>query len=338
MKKGKLLSALLCCLLAATAAWAAGDPAEDEAWKKEPAYGRVIKIGYSGDLCTGTLGIAHINGYYKAEGIETEIVRMDGSRGGGALGVDALGTKRVDIAGGHIATMLVPTVNGVRVKFTTGIHSGCKAIYVLTNSPIKSTKELEGKYIAIPGGIGSGDHNIALRFLFRDGVDISKVKWKVTDSGSSILAMRNGEIAAALLSDQFAKKFIDTNSLRVIRSLTFDDDFKGEACCIHAAGLDFYEQNPITVKKMTRAHEAASKWMQEHPEEAVRVLQANQWAPGDYEAALDIVKTFNYNITDEATEQTLIKIINDYKVLGLIDKNKNTDEVMARIWDPVATK
>lgn len=339
MKK-RFLSAALCCLLALTtqAAFAAADPAEEEAWKKEPAYGKVIKIGYAGDLCTGSLGIAHIMGFYKAEGIESEVIRMDGSRGGGALGVDALGTNRVDISGGHIATMLVPTVNGVRAKFTTGIHSGCKSIYVLTDSPIQSTKELEGKYIAIPSGIGASDHNIALRFLYRDGVDIPKVKWKVTDSGSAVLAMQNGEISAALLSDQFAKKFLDSGTLRIIRSLTFDDDFNGEACCIHATSLDFYEQNPITVKKLTRAHEAASKWIMEHPEEAVKALQAHQWAPGDYQASLEIIKTYNYNISDEATEETLKKIVNDYKVFGLIDSNKDTDAIMEQIWDPVATK
>ena len=53
--KRKLLSAVLCCLIAATtqAAWAAGDPAEDEAWKKEPAYGKEIIVGYNGGLCLG---------------------------------------------------------------------------------------------------------------------------------------------------------------------------------------------------------------------------------------------------------------------------------------------
>ena len=67
--KRKLLSAVLCCLIAATtqAAWAAGDPAEDEAWKKEPAYGKEIIVGYNGGLCLGTFGIAQMKGFYEAE-------------------------------------------------------------------------------------------------------------------------------------------------------------------------------------------------------------------------------------------------------------------------------
>ena len=38
--------------------------------------------------------------------------------------------------------------------------------------------------------------------------------------------MKNGEVHAAILSDQFAKKFVDSGELRYIRSITFDDDLK----------------------------------------------------------------------------------------------------------------
>ena len=48
---------------------------EDEAWKKEPAYGKAIKIGYNGGLCTGGPGLASALGMFKDEGIETEIVK-----------------------------------------------------------------------------------------------------------------------------------------------------------------------------------------------------------------------------------------------------------------------
>ncbi len=296
--KRKLLSAVLCCLIAATtqAAWAAGDPAEDEAWKKEPAYGKEIIVGYNGGLCLGTFGIAQMKGFYEAEGLKTKIVRM---AGGSSAQTDAIGTGKVDVAGDHIATMLV------------------------------------GKYIAIPDGIGNSDHNIAMRFLNKDNVDPMKVKWKVVEAGASVLAMQNGEISAALLGDQFAKQFLDNGTLRIIRSLTFDEDFKKEACCIHAVSLDFYNQNPITVKKLTRAHEKASEWMMNNREEAVKILQANNWASGDYDLVLEIFNTYDFSISDELTEQTLRDTINDYKKFGLIDKNKDTEALIKQVWDPV---
>lgn len=334
--KRKLLGAALCCLIAfsAQAAFAAGDPAEEEAWKKEPYYGKEIKIGYNGSLCLGSFGIAQMKGFYAAEGLKTKVVRV----GGSGTETDAIGTGKVEVTGSHIATMLVPTVNGMRIKFTTGIHTGCKSLYVLADSGIKSTKDLEGGAIAVHDGIGASDHNIAMRFLKRDNVDPNKIKWRVAEAGVAVMAMQNGELQAALLSDQFAKGFVDDGTLKVLRSLTFDDDFKNEACCIHAVQTDFARENPITVKKLTRAHEAASKWMMENREEAVRVLQENNWASGDYDVVLEIFKTYDYSISDEATKDTLLKTIEDYKEFGLIDKNKDTGAIMAQIWDPVVTK
>mgnify|MGYP003623909928 FL=1 len=43
---------MLCA--AAASALPAVTPEEEEAWKKEPAYGRTLKIGYNGGLCLGT--------------------------------------------------------------------------------------------------------------------------------------------------------------------------------------------------------------------------------------------------------------------------------------------
>lgn len=102
--------------------------------------------------------------------------------------------------------------------------------------------------------------------------------------------------------------------------------------------LDFYNQNPITVKKLTRAHEAASKWMAENPEETVKLLQENNWASGDYDLVLEIFKTYDFTVSDELTEQTLRNTINDYRKFGIIDSPKDTETILQEIWDPVATK
>ena len=245
--------ALLCgalFLASAGTALAMTPEEEDAAWKKEPAYGRTIRIGYNGGLCTGTLGITQVKGFYEAEGLKTEIVRYQGDTV--TLG-NALGTHKIDVAGGHIATLLVPAANGVQMKFTTGMHTGCKSLCVLNDSPYKTTKDLVGKTVAVPSGIGGSDQNITMRFLLRDGIDpVNGVKYKVTDQGAAVLAMQNGEIEAGLFSDQFIQKFLKDGTLRVVRSITTDDDFKNETCCIYAVAKDLCENSPITVKKMTR--------------------------------------------------------------------------------------
>ena len=76
----------------------------------------------------------------------------------------------------------------------------------------------------------------------------------------------------------------------------------------------------------------------EHPEETVKTLQGNNWASGKYDLVLAMLKTYDYSISDKATEETLRKVINDYKTLGIIDKTKDTEETLKRIWDPLASK
>ena len=66
----KIFSVILVIALLSTQAFAMTADEENEAWKNEPAYGRVIKIGYNGGLCLGTFGIAQMKGFYEAEGLK----------------------------------------------------------------------------------------------------------------------------------------------------------------------------------------------------------------------------------------------------------------------------
>lgn len=301
---------------------------EEEAWKKEPAYGKTIRIGYNGGLCLGAFGIAQEEGFYEAEGLKTEITKM-------TVQSDAIGTGKVDVTGDHIAALLVPATKGVNMVFTRGCHSGCKSLYVLGSSEIQSTADLKGKTIAIADGIGGSDHNISLRFLSKDHIDPSEVQFKVVSYDAVILALQNGEVQGATLSDQFARKFVDDGTLRMIRSLTTDEDFKTEPCCIHAVNGDFLRENPITVKKLTHAHEEASKWIQSHKEEFVDIMLKMNWASGERDKVLDFADSLDFDIPDENTEKTLESIIDDYKGFGLVDKDSDTKSVLNKIWDPV---
>lgn len=304
---------------------------EEEAWKKEPAYGQTIKIGYNGGLCLGAFGIAQVKGFYEAEGLKTEIVNMNSQQ-------DAIGTGQVDVTGDHIASFLVPAVNGVNATFTTGCHTGCKSLYVLADSSIEKTSDLKGKTVGLPDGIGNSDHNIALRFLNHDDINPKDVNFKAVTSDAVVQAMLNNEVQAAILNDQFAKKFVDNDTIKIIRSLTFDKDFEHEPCCIHAINSNFLEKNPITAKKLTRAHQNASNWIEDNKEEFVDLMLENNWASGDRKLVLEIANTYNFKISDEDTQTTLKNIINDYKEFGILDSSINTDQALAKIWDPLLQK
>lgn len=307
------------------------DPKLEEEWKKEPAYGRKLKINFDGGLCASTLGVAHAKGYFAKEGIETEVVNNPEPK-------DALATGKIDVMVEHISTTIVPAINGLNIAYTTAVNTGCKTMFVASNSDIKSTKDLEGKVVAISGSIGGGDHNIALRFFAKDKVDISKIKFKSVEKTALIPAMEKGEVQACILSDQFAKKFADQGVIRPIRSITFDEDFKVEPCCLLILNREFVEKNPITAAKITKAHKEASEWVEANKKEVLDVIAANNWGSGNRELDEYFLNAYSFKVSDEQTKKSLTDVVEDYKNFGLIDKNKTADEILGKLWLPINQK
>ena len=305
------------------------DPNLEEKWKKEPRYGTKIIIGYNGGLCTSGLGIAKVKGFLGKYGLEADITNVQLSS------ADAIGTGKIDATTDHISASVVPAVNASNMVFTRGAHTGCKSLYVLKDSNIQKTSDLVGKEIAIHNGIGHSDHNIALRFLSRDKVDYSKVKFKNVENAATIQAMQNGEVHASMFSDQFAQKFVDKGVIRPIRSITFDDDFKIEPCCVLILNKKFVEENPITAAKLTKAHKEASDWIEENKKEAAQVINQNNWGSGNVDSDQKFLETYNFKVSDEQTETSLTDILRDYAEFKLIKAESNSKGTLASIWRPI---
>ena len=124
---------------------------ELEAMKNEPFYGQSV-LFYMSDGCTSGPTVADDLGFYEQAGLKAEGFK-------GTSYTEALGTQQATVAVGHIATMLVPITNGVDLTFVGGAHIGCKTLYVLADSPYKTTADLKGTKVSVPNGIGASDYN-----------------------------------------------------------------------------------------------------------------------------------------------------------------------------------
>jgi NitT/TauT family transport system substrate-binding protein len=304
---------------------------EEEAWKKEPRYGSKIQLGWSGGLCTAQLGVATKKGFYEDEGLDVELVKV-----GTTSVADGVGAGKMDVTSDHIATLLVPATNDVPITFTLGLHIGCKSLYVLNDSEYKSTADLKGKTIGLPDGIGNSDQNISFRFFGRDGIDpTTEVNWKPVEASACVQALQNDEIQGALLGDLFAEKFVAQGILRYIRSITWDDDFKKEPCCILTFNRTFIKENPVTAKKFTRAVQKAGQWVHDNNEEALQIMLDNEWATGEEESLLKYLKAFGFVVSEQQTKDSLLDIITDYKKYGIIDNPESAEDILASVWAPV---
>ena len=295
---------------------------------EEPRYGTKVRIGFDGDLCIAGQNMAEIEGYFKENNIDVEFVNTKS-------GKDALGSGQIDVMTGEFGGLLVPATKGLNYVFSTASHSGCKSLYVLDESSYQSTKDLVKENIAVTNGIGNSGHNTLLRFLVNDGIDPNEVNIKPVDPAAVIQALENGEIKGAVLDDQFAQEFLKTGKIRSIRSLTTDEDFKKEVCCVTAFNKDFVDQNPMLAELVAEQIEKGNQYVAENPEDAVTKLQAKNLASGDPDVAVDLLKKYDYNLDNKDGHDTIRAYFDDYKKLNLIDSSKSTEDYISEYWRPL---
>lgn len=296
--------------------------------EEEPRYGTKVKIGFDGDLCIAGQNLAEINGYFEENGVEVEFVNTK-------TGKDALSSGQLDAMTGEFGSLIVPATKGLQYVFSTASHSGCKSLYVLDESSYQSTADMVNQSVAVTNGIGNSGHNTLLRFLIHDEINPDDVAVKPIDSAAVIQALQNGEIQGAVLDDQFAQEFLSQGIIRPIRSLTTDEDFGSEVCCVTAFNKEFVENNPMLAELVASAIEKGNQYAAENPADAVKVLQEKNLAAGDPEVATDLLKAYDYTLTNADGETTLRSYFDDYKELGLIDNSKSTEDLIKEFWRPL---
>ena len=300
---------------------------EKAAMEKEPAYGQPV-LFYMSDGCTSGPTVADDLGYYAEAGLTAEGFK-------GTSYTEALGTQQATIAVGHIATMLVPITNGVDLTFVGGAHIGCKTLYVLADSPYKTTADLKGTQISVPNGIGASDYNITCLLLDADGIDPQNdVTLTQVSSDACVAAMERGEISACLLSDTFAYAMVKEGKLRAVRSL-LDSDFQDENCCVLAMNRTFVQENPVHAKKIVQAVQKAHAWMRENNADATQLLLDRGWNGGDFDMNVMINNSLQFGLAQDFTAKTLEEVVGRYVRLGLITNMDNVEEIMELAWSPV---
>ena len=300
------------------------------AMQKEPAFGTTLNYLFNGGACVSAVYLAEQLGYYEDYGIHAEYIE-------GESVVTTVGTGKCMWGTDHIATMLVPVTNGVEMTFVAGAHMGCKSIYVFNDSDIQTAEDLKGKTIAIHDGIGNSDQNIIYRMLDGEGIDpTTEVEYlDIADSAASVAAMESGEIDASIFSDYFVIANY-SDKMRKVCSITPDEQFEGEVCCVTAMNNDFMEKNPVHAKYIVKAIKRAGQYARLHSEDAVQLMFDTDKMTGEFEDQLEFWDSLDFGLSDALTEEALKNIAADYIRLGVIQKEGLTaDDVMEMAWSGI---
>lgn len=299
MKKNGIFSRVLSSALAGVLALslsacgssstASSDASADGASDSGTTHLRLI---YSPSLCAAPMYIAIENGYFEEENLDIEQVTVDAAHVS-----EAIGANQVDVGMGLIGKLLQPIENGLPIKFTTGLHTGCTKLLVPGDSDIKSIADLKGKKIGVPG-LADAATVVSKRSLSAAGIGVTEqnmeVEFSVYSRNDLPQALENGAVDAIALGDPTASIAEEQYGLTALIDTATDPKYKDEYCCNAFVTSQLAAENPKAAAAFTRAVQKASQWVQENPDETAKIIVDKQYVSGDVDFCAQILKTYNY--------------------------------------------
>lgn len=284
----------------------------------------VLKIAYNNSLCEAPIQMGVEKGFFEAEGLKFEMVKADAAHMS-----EAIGSGQVDAGFGLLGKYLQPIDNGLDIKITAGIHTGCTKLLVPKNSDIKSVSDLKGKKVGT-GGLGAAGTIITRRSLYHAGLnaslDNSDVEFVVYSESDLAQALQKGAIDAIVLGDPKASIAERDYNLKTIIDTAKDDEYKNEYCCISFVTGDVAKNHPEVAEKFTRAIMKASQWVENNKEETAKIQVEKNWVAGNAQFNAQVLSTYNYKPALEGGYEALKTTVPDLQAIGLISPDRNSSE------------
>ncbi|MCB7318953.1 ABC transporter substrate-binding protein [Lacrimispora sp. 210928-DFI.3.58] len=251
-----------------------------------------LRVAYSPSLCQAPLHVAVEKGFFADEGIDAENIQIDAAHVQEAIGAD-----QVDAGFGLIGKFLQPVENGLPIKFTAGIHTGCTKIIVPKDSGIHSVADLKGKRIGV-SGLAGAETIVAKRALAAEGVRFDErdpeVEFVVFSKNDLGQALENGAIDVIAIGDPTAAQFAEQYDLDILVDTATSEQFADEYCCASFVSAKLAKEHPEIAAAFTRAVLKASVYVDEHPEETAKIQLDNNYVTGDLQFNADLLKSYNY--------------------------------------------
>ena len=257
--------------------------------KDEPYH---LKVGYSPSLCQAALFAAYENGYFKEEGLDPEMVQIDAAHAS-----DAIAANQVDVLQGLATKMIQPIENGLPVKVTAGLHTGCIRILVPENSPIQSVKDLKGKKIGV-SGLADSATMVAKRALHLEGVGVTdknlEVEFSVFSRNDLPQALQKGAVDAIAVTDPVGAIAAKEYGLRTLVDTAKTPPFNQEYCCVSMVTSKLAKEHPDVAEKATRAILKGAAWVQANPEAAAKLELDKKYVAGNLELNTSLLKSYHF--------------------------------------------
>ena len=273
-----------------------------------------VRVGYIGITCEAPIFSAVENGFFKDEGLDVELVKCEWSKY-----KDVLALGGFDITHHLIMYLLKPIEQGLDVKFTAGVHTGCLRVQTATDSKIKTVQDLRGKRIGVPG-MGTPPFIFANRVLSANGIDGSRdVTWTVYPSGELGLALEKGQVDAVADSEPIGTLLMADGKVRNVADQATDAPYKDEYCCAVVVNGKFLANNPKAAAAATRALLRGAKWVEANPAAAARLSVEKKYLASNPELNTLALSHLRYMPSVSGAEAAVNSAAVQMKAAGMLD-------------------
>lgn len=286
-----------------------------------------VKVAYIGLTCEAAMFVAQEKGFFKDEGLDVEFVKTDwdGLR-------DGLGLGRFDANYTLVMYLLKPIEQGLDVKITGGIHSGCLRVQAGTKSGIASVEELRGKRIGIPT-MGSPPFLFACRVLAAHGMDPKKdVEWIVMTPDVMALGLDKGQVDAVANSEPVGSILLNQGKVKTVADQAMDPPYKDEYCCATVVSGKFAARDPASAAKVTRALLKGARWVEENPTAAAKLSVEKKYLAANAEINAQAISKLKYVPGVSRCRSTLDQVAKEMKACGLLNASTDPAELAKRAW------
>lgn len=264
-------------------------------------------------------GVALHKGFFKDEGLDTDIVVMTAQ-----VSIPALSNGDIDYTL-LTGSVIRAAIRGLPVRATAGLMSSSTHVF-LTRPEIKTIKDLAGKKVGI-AGFGDATHVLARLILLKQGIDPEKdIQFLALGSDSGRFSgLHQGLVDMIVTSPpyDFEGKKLGYNIL------TRTYDHVNYPLAGLGVNLKSLQTNRSQVKRVIKALVRANRFMRENREESVKILASwgkikAEHAYASYDASLKVISP-DGSIPDDGLKLLIDQAKRDLKVTREVAVSEVTD-------------
>jgi NitT/TauT family transport system substrate-binding protein len=229
--------------------------------------------------------------------------------------------------------LLQPIAEGLDVRITGGVHTGCLRLHAGIDTDLKKVEDLKGRNIGVPTHPHSPPHMFAMRVLAAHGLDPkADVTWIVKPPDLLGKALETREVDAVATTDPIGTILMGAGLVRTLADQAVDAPYRDEYCCVMVVSGKLVENNPAAAAKVTRAVLKASRWVQTNPTAAADLSVEKKYLASDPKLNAQAIAKLSYIPGVDRCRRSIASAAAEMKKAGLLRTEISIDALTERAW------